>query len=122
MKTTLKLIAAVMIACVGVAGAADDDKKGKDKPAKKARGGGLKAADKDKDGKITLDELKAWGAAKDKPVPEKRIAALFKKRDANGDGAISGDELKAGRKPKPDAKKPKPEGKKPGKKQDNDAG
>ncbi|HJM64054.1 MAG: EF-hand domain-containing protein [Roseibacillus sp.] len=113
MKNILKLIAAITIAGMGLVVADDKDgDKPKDKPAKKAKSGGLMSADKNKDGKITLDEMKAWGAAKAKPVPAKRIEAVFKKRDKNGDGALTADEVKSSR------KKPKPEGegkkKKPG--------
>ena len=122
MKTTLKLIAAVLIASVGIAGAADDDAKKKDKPAKK-RAGGIMSADKDKDGKITLVEFKAWGAARPKPLAADKAEALFKKRDSNGDGAITKDELRGGRKKKDDAAggddKKKPAGK--GKKKDGDS-
>ena len=99
----------------GIAPVAAEDKDGdkpKKKPAKKAKGGGLMSADKNKDGKVTLDEMKSWGAAKAKPVPAEKIEAIFKKRDKNGDGALTADEAKAGR------KKPKAEGegkkKKPG--------
>ena len=110
MKNTLKLIAAITIAGVGLVVADDKDgDKPKDKPAKKAKG--LMSADKNKDGKITLDEMKSWEAAKSKPVPAEKIEALFKKRDKNGDGALTADELKGGRKkPKPGAegKKKKP--------------
>ncbi len=63
------------------------------------------------DGKITLDEMKAWGAAKSKPVPAEKIETIFKKRDKNGDGALTADEVKGGKK-KPKAggegKKKKP--------------
>ena len=98
MKMTLKLIAAMLIASVAIAGAADDDAKKKDKPAKKA--GGLMTADKDKDGKITLDEFKAWGAAKSKPIAAEKAESIFKKRDKNSDGAITKDELGGGGKKK----------------------
>ncbi|MCH2063399.1 MAG: EF-hand domain-containing protein [Roseibacillus sp.] len=114
MKNTLKLIAAITIAGVGLVAADDKDgDKPKEKPAKKAKGGrGLMSADKNKDGKITLDEMKSWGAAKSKPVPAEKIEALFKKRDKNGDGTLTADEVKGGK------KKAKPEGegkkKKPG--------
>jgi hypothetical protein len=109
MKMTLKLIAAVLIASVAIAGAADDDAKKKDKPAKKA--GGLMTADKDKDGKITLDEFKAWGAARSKPLSADKAETIFKKRDKNSDGAITKDEL-ARKKPADGAGKKK--GKKKG--------
>ena len=112
MKNTLKLIAAITIAGVGLVAADDKDgDKPKEKPAKKAKGRGLMSADKNKDGKITLDEMKSWGAAKSKPVPAEKIEALFKKRDKNGDGALTADEVKGGRKkPKPggEGKKKKP--------------
>ena len=112
MKNTLKLIAAITIAGMGLAIADDKDgDKPKGKPAKKAKGGGLMSADANKDGKITLDEMKAWGAAKSKPVPAEKIETIFKKRDKKGDGALTADEVKGGKKkPKPggEGKKKKP--------------
>lgn len=110
MKNTLNLILAFVIAFAGVA-VADDDK------AKKKAKKGVFAADKNGDGKVTLEEFKAWGAARSKPIEGEKAAKLFKRRDKDGDGAITKadvakrpkkDGAKKEKKPKKDgAKKPK---------------
>nr|NIP93957.1 hypothetical protein [Akkermansiaceae bacterium] len=46
---------------------------------------------------ISLDEYKAWSAAKKKPVEGEKAARLFKRRDKNGDGSLTKDELKGAR-------------------------
>lgn len=94
MKTTLTLIVLAALAGAGISAAEDGTEK--EKPAKKAKAAGLMTADKDSDGKITQEEFTAWAAARPKPLPAEKAEALFKKRDTNGDGAITKDELRAG--------------------------
>jgi Ca2+-binding EF-hand superfamily protein len=57
-------------------------------------------ADADKDGKITLDELKATKGPDGNPIPADKAQALFDRMDTNKDGAITQDDRPAhGRKP-----------------------
>lgn len=114
MKTTLNLILAFVIALAGVATAADDDK------SKKKAKNGIFAADKDGDGKVTLDEFKAWGAARPKPLDAEKAAKQFKRRDKDGDGAITKADVAKRPKKDGDKKKPKKDGDKKKPKKDGD--
>lgn len=116
MRKTLNLIGAVLVGSMATLAAADDEAGKKEKPGRKGAAKGLMSADKDKDGKISLDEYKAWSAAKKKPVEGEKAAKLFKRRDKNGDGSLTQDELKGARAGKKkggeDSGKKKGEGKK----------
>jgi len=97
MRTTLKLIAAILVGSMAMATAADDAAKKKDKPGKKGARKGIIAADKDNDKKITLEEFKTWAAAKKKPIEGEKAAKIFARRDKNSDGALTKDELRRAR-------------------------
>jgi Ca2+-binding EF-hand superfamily protein len=51
------------------------------------------AIDVDKNGEITLDEVKAFMAKQDQPKPKVTIEERFKKIDKNADGKITPDEI-----------------------------
>jgi Ca2+-binding EF-hand superfamily protein len=51
------------------------------------------AIDADKNGEITLDEVKAFMAKQDQPKPKVTIEERFKKIDKNADGKITPDEI-----------------------------
>ena len=68
----------------------------------------FEAKDKNKDGKLSAEELK--GKAKNEKAAE-RVAKLIKAKDKDGDGALTLEEMMA-----PPAKKKKPAKKKPSEK------
>lgn len=95
--TSLLFVAACLSLNVARAAEGDDKPKG-DRPDRAERGERmkemmekraeeLKAADTNKDGSISLDELKAQSATKSEEA--------FKKADANSDGKLTPDEAKA---------------------------
>jgi len=99
MKTTSELIAVVTVAGMGLAGAADKEgENAKGKPVRKAKGEGLKLADKSKDGKITPDKLQGWGAAETEPGA-RCFGSVNWIKVANGRGlfAVGGLSPRAGR-------------------------
>ena len=89
--------------------AAEDEKKAKKKPDQAARFAKL---DKDSDGKLSAEELKA-GFKKKPELAEK----VLKSKDKDKDGSISKEEFLAKRKPKKKGDAAK-KGKKPAKKKD----
>lgn len=54
------------------------------------------AADSDKDGMLSTDEMKAQRMAKDDERMTKRMGKMMEKRDANGDGMLSFEEMHTG--------------------------
>ncbi len=109
MKTMLKLIVVSLVAGASFASAADEAGEKKDKPKGGKGGKGVMAADANKDGKVTSEELKKWGADRKKPMSDKQAEKMMARLDTNKDGAIDAEEVKAGRKKGGKGKK-KPEG------------
>ncbi len=102
----LRMLICGVVALAVVAGSAmakDDAKKEGAKKPKRTAEEIFKARDKDGDGKLTLEELKAKVK---KPERAARLEKMFKAKDKDGDGALTLEEFKA---------KPERKGKKKGK-------
>jgi Ca2+-binding EF-hand superfamily protein len=96
----------ILMAAVAFALSVPSAAQAKDDDPKAARAAKmLKKLDKDKDGKISLEEYKA--IAKGDDAKETKAAAKFKKMDKNSDGFVTAAELAAGGKKKKAGKKKK---------------